>query len=193
MADRFKNLAEWDGKDPDPSYLLSFRAREKEVGTPHEGVSPPVPKSPTKWVVNNSKSAMTDDKTVIMSLESENDIPGRFGVSGPASLIVRCHENTTSIYFVLAGHYLAEIQGHDKVAYRLDSEKPSTTRFSVSTDNEAMGLWSGGRAIPFLKNMLGKDQMVVRLTPYSESPVEMTFKISGMDEAIKDLRNTCGW
>jgi type VI secretion system protein VasI len=149
--------------------------------------------SPGKWQKSVQQSALTDEKTVVLRLSSDDEIRGQFGDTGPATLILRCLENTTSAYFLFNDHFLADIQGYGKVDYRLDQNTMRSANMDVSTDNKALGLWSGGKSIPFLKAMLGHSTMVVRATPFNESSVTVTFDISGIDGAIQELRDTCHW
>jgi len=62
-----------------------------------------------------------------------------------------------------------------------------------STDNKALGLWSGGESIPVIKKMFGKKQLIARMTPFSESPITVEMDITGLDAAIEPLRTACGW
>lgn len=145
------------------------------------------------WHIEESVSKLDDSKSVAMLVSSDEQIRKRFGGSDTADLFIRCHEGSTSLYFVFADHFLSSVQGYGQLTYRLDNEKPKTVNLSESSDNKALGLWNGGSAIPFIKKMLGHNSMVVRLTPYSESPITATFQISGIDDAIKGLRSTCKW
>lgn len=138
-------------------------------------------------------SKLTDEKSVFLSLKSENDLLGRFQGSGPATLHLRCLENTTSIFIVMNGHFLADIQGYGQVEYRIDNGTMRSRGFSESTDNEALGLWNGGQSIPFIKAFLGGRKLILRLTPYNQSPMTVEFNIAGIDDAIKELRETCSW
>ena len=88
---------------------------------------------------------------------------------------------------------MADIQGKGRITYRLDSEDAARHTFRESNDNQALGLWSGGQAIPFIKGMLGHDRMLIRATPFSDSTVTGEFNIAGLDEAIKPLREACNW
>lgn len=81
--------------------------------------------------------------------------------------------------------------GH--VTYRLDDDKARNASMDASTDNEALGLWNGGRAIPVIKQMLGKSKMILRARPYGESAFTATFNIAGIEEAIAPLRQECHW
>lgn len=73
------------------------------------------------------------------------------------------------------------------------SPQPRAVDADASTDNKALGLWSGGKAIPVVKQMLGKSTMITRMTPFSESPFTATFNISGLNRAIEPLRKACNW
>lgn len=147
-----------------------------------------------KWELGTSTSKMTDQQNVFLTLDSDNDVSGPFGGGlGPARLLLRCMENTTAVMLVVNGHFLADIQGYGRVEYRLDKDKLSRISMSVSTDNKALGLWNGSRAIPFIKQLIGHDTLVMRVTPFNESPVTLTFDITGLSEVLPKLRETCRW
>ncbi|WP_238366934.1 type VI secretion system-associated protein TagO [Mesobacterium pallidum] len=94
---------------------------------------------------------------------------------------------------VAGGFFLSDIQGHGRVDLRVDQHQTRTQSMNVSTDNQALGLWNGGRSIPVIKSMFDSETLAVRLTPHSESPQEFAFNISGLEEAIKPLRQACHW
>ena len=50
----------------------------------------------------------------------------------------------------------------------------------VSTDNEALGLFRGSRAIPYIKELMVGKKMIIRFTPYNESSVQLPFVIEGL-------------
>jgi type VI secretion system protein VasI len=146
-----------------------------------------------RWRVASQKSKVDDSTNVFLSIDSNQPIRGRFGDVGPAELTIRCMENTTAATFRFAGHFMADIQGYGDITYRIDDRKAKTKGFVESTSNEALGLWSGGSAIPFAKELFGGTSLYVRATPYNENPVEAEFNIAGLDEAIKPLREACRW
>lgn len=80
-----------------------------------------------------------------------------------------------------------------EITNRLDKEDAKSRDFTESNDNEALGLWHGGVAIPFVKELFGHDTLLVRATPYSESAVTMEFDISGTEVAATPLREACNW
>ncbi|MDP8249597.1 type VI secretion system-associated protein TagO [Pseudochrobactrum saccharolyticum] len=146
------------------------------------------------WVSSTETSKLTDDKNVVIFVESEDPINCRWNRTDKASLVLRCHEKRTLLHINTQCHMTSsEYDSYGDVTYRLDSEKAKTTSMTASTDNRALGLWTGGKSIPVIKQMIGKEKLVVRMVPYGESPITATFNITGLEEAIKPLRTECKW
>lgn len=152
-----------------------------------------VPEAKGDWIANVTVSPLDDTETVVLTLQSDDNIRGTYGNSGPADLLIRCKENTTSVYLVFNDHFMSDLQGRGRVDYRVDQQKPSRKNMDVSTDNKALGLWSGGTSIPWIKELMNGEKLYVRATPFSESPVEANFTIKGLDETIAPLRKACNW
>jgi type VI secretion system protein VasI len=137
---------------------------------------------------------MTDQESIFLSVESNEEVQcQKFGPPSTVHLVARCLENRTSLYITGDCHVASGFYGYGKVTVRLDDGKPFNRNMDASTDNQALGLWSGGEAIPLLKQMLGKERMIARFTPFSSDPVEPSFDISGLDAVISTLREACGW
>ncbi len=157
-------------------------------------VNTPVKDVAGKWESKITTSKMTDDKNITLFLESEEPINCGWNKGEEIILILRCQEQKTSMYFNTGCHMTSsDYNDYGDVTYRLDNEKARKVEMEESTDNKAIGLWSGGKSIPIIKQMLGKNEMVVRMTPYGQSPFTATFKIAGLAEAIEPLRKECKW
>lgn len=186
IADDAKRLACWDAAfPPQPLVPVSEPTSTEAVSTATKG----------NWVVDYDKSKIDDSTNVYSHLTSNERVPGRFGDQDYATLNVRCLENTTSAFFVFGGAFVAssEYDSYGDVTYRVDERKAVTRKFDESTDNHALGLWNGGASIPFIKQLFDGQKLVVRVTPYNESAIELTFDIAGAEEASKPVRKTCGW
>lgn len=147
-----------------------------------------------EWTVQSQTSKLTDRTNVYLGLSSDETINCGWNRGDKITLVVRCHENTTSIYFNTGCHMTSsEYDDYGTVRYRLDDDKARSFKGDVSTNNRSLGLWSGGRSIPVIKSMFGKKQMIVQMTPFSENPFTATFNISGLQEAVDPLRKACGW
>ncbi|WP_306253894.1 type VI secretion system-associated protein TagO [Parvularcula sp. IMCC14364] len=146
------------------------------------------------WRVREETSKLDDTKTVFMEVNSNENHVGRFGQEGKLRLSLRCQENTTALAIYFAGEFMASgASDYVRVDYRIDDNPASSANFVESTNNEWLGLWNGSRAIPFIKQMFGASTMYVRATPFSESSVDGEFNISGVQDAIKPLREACSW
>lgn len=166
-------------------------ADKVEVETSSENNEPEKPSSP--WRVSESTSEIDDSPRVILSVSSSDLIRDKFGRVGRGDLVLRCLENTTVLYVNFAGNFMSDHGSYGNVTYRIDDAEARTARMRESTNHESLGLWSGGASIPVIKRMFGHDTLIVRATPYNESPVTITFPISGLSEEIKPLREACHW
>jgi type VI secretion system protein VasI len=145
------------------------------------------------WVVRLDTSEFKDTTDVYITIKSEEELDcGLYGRS-QAQLMLRCKENTTSLIIHTSCHMASGFSGYGRVEYRIDDRKSSARSFSASTDNRALGLWSGGKSIPMIKQMLTGETLLTRFTPFNESPLTAKIKISGLETAIAPLREACHW
>lgn len=147
-----------------------------------------------QWVVKSETSDFKDTTDVFVSLTSENALTCRgYGAPTPATLILRCLENTTAVFIATDCHLTSGHGGYGQVESRVDDKVARSQEFDESTNNRSLGLWSGRQAIPFIKSMIGSNQVLFRFTPFNQSPVTAKFNTSGLEESIKPLREECGW
>ena len=145
-----------------------------------------------KWEVSSTTSKIDDSKNVYLRLEADNEVLGRYGDRVRVTMTVTCRENVTSLWFNFGGHFMSDYQ-YGTITYRVDDKKAKRKKFRESTNNEALGLWNGGSSIPFLKLIMSGKHLLVRATPYSESAIDSEFEIAGLENALKPLREACGW
>ena len=148
----------------------------------------------SKWRSRSNSSDLTDKTNVFLTLDSNEVIDCGWNGGAKISLILRCSENTTAVLLSTGCHMTSSnYNDYGKVTYRLDKNPASAVNMQESTNNRTLGLWSGGKSIPFIKRMFGKQKMLVRATPFNENPFTATFDISGVEKEIKPLRQSCGW
>ncbi|WP_196223211.1 type VI secretion system-associated protein TagO [Roseibium sp. RKSG952] len=146
-----------------------------------------------KWEVSSTFSRIDDSETVFLLLDSNNSVDcGRYKQE-PVSLILRCEENTTVMYYSANCHMASGYRGYGDVTYRLGSGKAQTVSMDVSSDKRAIGLWRGRQSIPVIKQMFENERMTVRMTPFGNSSITASFDIAGLESAIKPLRKACSW
>lgn len=144
------------------------------------------------WAYRTNRSQMENFTNHFLTVRAEHAFTGRYGTSVRPSLNIRCVENTTA-FVVDAGEFL----GVDSLAveFRIDTGPSRTRTLNISTNREAVGLWSGGASIPFIRQLLSADAeyLTIRYTPYGENSRTVRFDVGGLDQRIAPLRNACGW
>jgi type VI secretion system protein VasI len=146
-----------------------------------------------KWRVSTEISPMTDQKTVFMILDSDNDITGGYAASGPANLVLRCAEGETNAFILLNDQFLSDVQNYGWVDFRLDDDEMDSINMRASDNNKALGLWGSPGAILFIKGLLEHEKLTVRARPHNSNAVVAVFDIRGIDQVIGKLRETCEW
>lgn len=165
-------------------YDLIFRhTRSETEGTEGTGA----------WQVNVERSRIDDSTNVTIYVEASEPYVNRYGRQGHPTLIIRCKENETNLYIHFAGAFMSDLRGGGRVTYRLDREDASRVSMRESNDHRALGLWSGGRAIPFIRRMLRHQTLLVRAVPHSAPAITTEFRIAGIEQAIQPLREACNW
>jgi type VI secretion system protein VasI len=162
-----------------------------EEGSASEAIAPTEPQS--VWHAKIDTSPMTDETRVILMSSSQERVPAAYGDGEYATLILRCAENVTSAYIHFGGAFMSDSQGFGSVDIRIDDQKMRSMSLGVSDNNEALGFFEGGEAIPFIKTLFEGQELRIRAAPYNENSVLLTFPIIGIDREIQPLRETCGW
>jgi type VI secretion system protein VasI len=146
------------------------------------------------WQTSSRTSEFTDLTSHVISASSQESAACRWNRGEPVHLKVQCLNNATSLVletncYMTSSRY----RSYGEVLYRIDNEEPKVVRMEASPDNRSLGLWGGENSIPLIREMVGKSKFTARLTPYAEKPFTATFDITGLDEALKDVRAECSW
>ena len=151
-------------------------------------------KNPSQYI-EAEKPVSTSSKNSFRVSKEEDIISRRTNVfasvSGKgAAFHLRCMDNTTAAYFHLYRGTTGVING-TSVTYRID-DAVLKRRFTSSDDGRAHGLWSGSKSIPFLKQLMGKSELAMRLPTYGGHQ-DALFDLAGIDDVIAEIRSECGW
>ncbi len=143
------------------------------------------------WRSSTDVSRFDDSKSVHLSTTARETVSGWPGKVHTPTLHVRCQERKTSVYIVF-GMSPAVEYGHmgATVQLRTDKDPVRSVRTSKSTDGEALFLPD---PVATVKSMFGKQELLVRFTPFNSNPQETSFSVAGLDAAVAPLRETCGW
>ncbi|AJY46896.1 type VI secretion system-associated protein TagO [Martelella endophytica] len=141
-----------------------------------------------QWRVRETKSKLDERHDVFLTTLSSNTQPNQIGQYEHASLTVRCMENTTSVLFGLP-QYISDSQ---TVRYRLDDDPVRSIWMDPMRGGDGAGVWTGAKAIPFIKQMLGKNELILSFKAYSRG-LEFTFPIYGLKGHINQVAEACKW
>ena len=162
-------------------------AKQRNVAQPEISTT-----SKGNWQVQSETSKIDDRTNVFMVIKSENEFEGKFKGSQRATMFIACREGRTHLYFQFGDHFMADNSSYGEITVRIDKQKATTISTTESTDNNALGLWSGA-GIELLKKLFGKSKLLIRTTPFNESPITVEFQIEGIETAIAPLRKNCNW
>lgn len=147
--------------------------------------------SKSKWVITEDVSPIDDSKTVMLSLKSDSPIKSDFSQVIP-TLNIQCKERETDFYI----NFNIFLSTHDiKPITRIDSDKAvNGVEWYISTDYKALFYPGSQKKInEFIKTLKDKKKFFIQVTPFSKGSVNTTFDLTGLDEAIKPVREACNW
>jgi type VI secretion system protein VasI len=169
--------------DDDLSRLACFDALHVRV---QGATSVPSPaKGVGLWVVSGERSKIDDSPTVTALLAASQPIGIGYRQASP-TIVARCKEGDIDVYIVW-DVFIGT--GDQQVTMRLDSDDARVDTWSVSTDHKAT-FYAGDRNV-LLEALTKAKKLVVRTTPFGESPVITTFNISGFANVRPAILKAC--
>lgn len=163
-------------------------SEEQEVAAAIAPATPKPEPQGKQWRYTDETSALDNRKDVWLSVNSKNTEGNAIGSPTRATMWVRCMGNKTNL-LVGFERYTTDDQS---VKFRLDDGPIQKQWMETMRGGDGIGIWSGSRAIPFIRSMFGKEEMVIAYNTYT-GPVEFTFNISGLRERIDPLASACNW
>ena len=151
--------------------------------------SPGTSQAPSSWTVEESRSAMTDEPTVVLTTRASNEVHGRLDRARP-SLIVRCRERKLDVYLVTGmSSHVEGATGSHTVRYRVDTLRAvSEGSWQESTDNEA--LFSPAPAA-LAERLMSGNTILFEWTPFHADPVQARFDVQGLEPHRAKLVAAC--
>lgn len=142
-----------------------------------------------QWRLETQTSSLDGRTDVWLSVQSNGTQPNQIGQPERATLYVRCMNNSTN-FFVSFNDYTPDNQ---TVRYRTDDSSVKKIWMVHMQGGEGIGLWSGGKAIPFVKALYEVETLVLAYESYNNLNLEFTFDISGLRAKIGELARSCNW
>lgn len=139
------------------------------------------------WKRTASKDSMSGKQSITLEMPASRFASDKYGRKIRSSLIVQCRDSRTAV--IVNTDTFLSTQGI-QVTHKIDGGKPVTRTWSASTDYQAM---FAPQAIGLLKAMQSADDLLVRLTPHGESPIEFHYTIAGLQNYVPEIRKACDW
>jgi len=143
-----------------------------------------------QWLVKEERSPLDDSRTVHVLTEALRPTVGPLGLPVTPTLRLRCQENETNLFVDWSTFIDNE---STTVTYRVDKLPAEKDEWRVSTNFQAVGLWKGNEAIPFISGLFGHATLVLQITPYGENTQTTLFNIQGIEAAVAPLAEACNW
>lgn len=144
------------------------------------------------WLVDEKLSDLDRSRAVTIVLPADKVSVGSSQQQQSAHLAIRCSEKVTAIY-VSYSALAANLGNPTIVQYRVGEAPPKSSAWDGSQNNKAYGLWTSQRSIPFIKELLQAPDFFVRGHAQVFGTTEASFKLAGLQEVIKPVREACKW
>lgn len=165
-------------------------ASDKERLACYDLLLTPITSTPSRpgykgdWDVRVKVNPLDDSKTVTLFLDAST---GESRWRKKTLFVARCMSNKTEAY-VSWGDFLGS--DNPEVITRVGTDPAAKLIWDISSDSKST---FHRKPIQFLKRMMEHNKLVLQVTPYNENPVTAVFNTAGLSEAVKPLRETCGW
>jgi hypothetical protein len=141
------------------------------------------------WKVSKDISPIDDIQTIYMKLAADTRVQLKNGSSIRPTLIIEC-----SIQHVHAYVYFSTFMGpktnQKAVIERFDRLPPMQLFWDISDDSFAM---YHPDDIRFIADMLKANVLHISAMPYKNPKVDVKFVIKGFENAVKEIKDDCGW
>lgn len=143
----------------------------------------------SQWFLETETSALDGRTDVWLRVTSQNTQPNQIGRATRAHFWVRCMQNRTNAFITFESY----TSRNQQVRYKLDDKPIQSVWMETMDGGRGIGLWSGNRAIPFVRELFGASELVMAYASYSDRNLEFTFDISGLRDQIAPLSDSCSW
>jgi len=151
------------------------------------GARPPAARVVDRWHVESTRSEMTDQPSVTLSLNATNTVQGTILQVRP-SLYIRCHEQKVEL-FIHSGAVLdGDLQDHTTVRVRWGAKEPAEEQWSRSTDYQAA---FAPDPAEFLRQLLATPDLRFEFRPFDATARVAVFDARGLSRHLEVLEGAC--
>lgn len=165
------------------SRLECFDELAERHRLPNMDVPPATMSGTGEWSISRTINPIDDTATVVARLTATSG-QGKYG--DPVNMIIRCRSGEMDLYIDWHTYMTDSVA----VTARVGTRDAVTENWLGSTDKQA-----SFKRFPMvmIRKMLDEARFVAQATPFNENPITAIFDISGIDNALKPLREECDW
>lgn len=151
-------------------------------------------KETSKWGYGEDVSAMTDNKSVFITLQSDSPLI-QSGSSIPVipQLTFRCMENETSV-LLGTGAPLEPEYGNSfgkTIKFRIDNGKAFSAHFGNA--QSSYDVFLADNPIDLMKRLSGKEKLLISANYRRNGEMVLEFDLRDFQEKTKPVRELCKW
>ncbi len=136
------------------------------------------------WIIKDQINPINDTKSVIVGLRPHT---GKNKYGNAPALMFRCINGETDA--LVAWHAFISNK-ETNVTTRIGDDEAETLTWRISRDYKQTG---HPKPIEFIREVMKADKLVIQVSPYSDSSITTIYDTTGLENAIKPLRDVCDW
>jgi Type VI secretion system VasI, EvfG, VC_A0118 len=159
------------------------------------------PPQPPAWQPFSQTDAIDDSMVVGVKLVADEVVQMTDSRQFRPKFWIGCKKDTTSAYFDVGTILSSETRSWEsdeaygyksgtQVRLRIDKEPPISEFGGISADGASAFL---SNPISSLKKMIGHSTLLVEYSPLASAPRTTRFTITGINDAMAELRKACHW
>ncbi len=143
----------------------------------------------SEWERREERDPISDRKNISFFAEPTGPHFNLFGGEKTVFLQLRCFDNTTAVVLFFDDF---QIQDRLRLAVRIDENEPVDANWSLASNRQAAGLWSGSESIPFIKSL--RDAKLITIRAFLEDGAETyQFESKNINAYASELSEACDW
>lgn len=143
------------------------------------------------WTLDETPSRINPDATDLdLWTRSVNAVPGPGGGHVRPVLLLQCRQGEFAVVFDF-GQFVGG--GAARIEYRIGNGAVLSGDVTVAPDHRRFGVWERDRAVGFIRALFGQPQLRLRVAPPVGDPLLAAFDLTGLEETIVPLQESCTW
>lgn len=141
------------------------------------------------WNITRRVNSLGENVTTL-TVNSTEPVTSRTGARLQPTFNIRCRSQNTDVFLDWQSPLNAQrvYISEQEITYKIDDDPLYNALWELSQDNHAA---FAKRPVEFVRNLRGKQQLVLMVTPHGGRSATMIFPLAGLDSALDVLVEHC--